>query len=158
MLRLIPILLVLVACETAEREPAPATTPDSAQPAQPAAVTDSAHGPEGPSGAWDEARARGVEFRGLGQEPGWLLEIDRRQIHFAPDYGQTHIYTPVPEPSRDSLGRETYHAVTEAHDLRVTIADSVCFDGMSGFRSPFTVTVMLDQRMYRGCGRDLTSR
>lgn len=106
---------------------------------------------------WEDARLRGVRFRAVGNEPGWHLEIEPgRQIALVTDYGANRIFTPVPTPATDAAaGRTTYHATTEAHDLRVTIDDTPCQDSMSGAQFPSGVTVVLDGRRYVGCGRAL---
>lgn len=108
-------------------------------------------------GPWEDARHRGIEFRAVGQEPGWYLEIDEgKQILFVADYGTREITTPVPSPTTiaGGQGRE-YHAQTEAHDLKVRIVRKPCADVMSGERFPLTVTVTLDGKTYDGCGRRL---
>lgn len=55
----------------------------------------------GPS-PWDDARRRGVEFRAIGQEPGWMLEIDAgKSMYLLADYGEKKVTTPAPPPGRD---------------------------------------------------------
>lgn len=63
---------------------------------------------------WEEAKRRGVDFRAVGDEPGWWLEIERgERIEFVTDYGATRVYTPGPEPRIDPQARGTpYHART----------------------------------------------
>lgn len=108
---------------------------------------------------WAEARRRGVDFRALGQEPGWYLEIDDGvRIHLVADYGEREAETPAPAPRVDSAGALlTYDARTEAHALSVVIhrepEERPCRDGMSGFAFAATVSVRLDTMTYRGCGR-----
>jgi heat shock protein HslJ len=70
---------------------------------------------------WEKAGARGVEFRALGQEPGWTLELDQgRSMEYTGDYGNTKFATPAPEPVVDTATRAvTYSARTEAHTLVV---------------------------------------
>lgn len=107
-----------------------------------------------PSGDQDTSPSTGgaVAFEGLGQEPGWMLDIvPGEHIHFAYDYAQREVFMPVPEPETGD-GRTTYHAVTEEHDLRVVIEDTPCTDVMSGQAFEATVTVTLDGEVYRGCG------
>jgi putative lipoprotein len=106
---------------------------------------------------WENARLRGVEFRAVGNEPGWQLEIaDEREILFVTDYGETRISAPVPAPVVDDAdARTTYHVTTAARDLQVVIEDRPCQDDMSGESFPSAVTVELDGRTHRGCGRRL---
>ncbi len=104
---------------------------------------------------WAEARRRGVDFRAVGQEPGWHLEITHgERIRFVYAYGEREAVTPAPEPTVDNSAR-VYHAETEAHDLTVTITDAPCTDAMSGEAFEQTVTVRLGGRAYHGCGRSL---
>lgn len=100
---------------------------------------------------------RDTDFRAVGQEPGWLLEIRKgREIRLITDYGADTAFTPVPPVRTDSAtGAHTYHAVTEAHDLEVLIRPAACTDAMSGEPYVTTVTVTLDGRAYHGCGGPL---
>ncbi|MGH7467187.1 MAG: MliC family protein [Longimicrobiales bacterium] len=104
---------------------------------------------------WEHARLRGVDFRALGQEPGWLLEIDEgKQIIMIADYGERRVTTPAPSPEFNAAtGKKTYRIRTEAHRLQIVLKNEPCADAMSGERYPTTVVVTLDGREYRGCGR-----
>jgi putative lipoprotein len=124
----------------------------------PTPAIDTSLRPQPASVPWEDARRRGVEFRAIGQEPGWMLEIDReKSIYLLADYGEKKVTMPVPTP-RDSAGTTIYDTRTEAHRLTVRIRPSVCHDSMSGEEMTHTVTVTLDGTEYRGCGRDLTTR
>lgn len=93
-----------------------------------------------------------VDFRGIGQEPGWILQIVRgREMRFSYDYGERTVATPVPTPT-DSAGTQVWHVITEANDLRVVVVPTRCEDVMSGKPFPATVTVTLNGQAYRGCG------
>ena len=105
---------------------------------------------------WAEAKARGIDFRATGNEPGWLLELDADlQIEFVGDYGNYRVITPVPVPDLDSAQRSSYHAVTESHDLLLTIETKPCQDSMSGMQFSQEVRILLDGRAYNGCGKSL---
>jgi uncharacterized membrane protein len=101
-----------------------------------------------------DAEAEAVDFRGVGNEPGWIVEVvEGRHIRFRYDYGERQIITPVPERSADDeSGAVEYRAASDAGDLEVRIASEPCADDMSGFPFPATVTVMLGERTFRGCG------
>lgn len=102
---------------------------------------------------WEHARRSGVDFRAIGQEPGWHLEIrDGDRITFVYDYGQQEAVAPAPAPTRTG-NRTVYRAETQAHDLTVTITDEPCTDAMSGEAFEASVTVELDGETFRGCGR-----
>ncbi len=106
---------------------------------------------------WENAKLRGVDFRGLGNEPGWYVEIDDgERITIVTGYGQTRLHTPAPAPEIDpKTARTTYRVRTAAHDLTITIEGKTCRDTMSGEAFSSTVAVTLDERQYHGCGRAL---
>jgi len=105
---------------------------------------------------WVDARARGALFRGLGQEPGWHVEIHPDRIVMVYQYGQRRVVVPNPGPSADADRRlRRWHATTEAHELTLEVEDRSCTDIMSGDVYPSKVAVVLDGRNYSGCGRDL---
>jgi heat shock protein HslJ/uncharacterized membrane protein/membrane-bound inhibitor of C-type lysozyme len=107
---------------------------------------------------WERARALGVQFRAVGQEPGWVLEIaPDRGIRFIGDYGRTRIAAPVPEPRTRADGTLVYDARSEAHHLVAEIREAACRDAMSGEPFSHTVTVRFDGNSLRGCGRDVTA-
>lgn len=98
-----------------------------------------------------------VDFRAVGNEPGWHLEIEEgERIRFVYAYGEKEAIVPAPAPeANEAAGRTVYRAETEAHALTVTIEDEPCADSMSGEPFEATVTVNFDGETYRGCGRAL---
>ncbi|MFS8543221.1 MAG: hypothetical protein LOD91_05205 [Limnochordales bacterium] len=106
---------------------------------------------------WERARLAGVNFRGIGQEPGWLVEIrDGKRIDLLLDYGDTWLATPVSWPEIAPDGVIIYRAREWSPiPLQVTIRPGLCLDGMSGEPFPASVAVALGQggRTYHGCGR-----
>ncbi len=109
------------------------------------------------AGSWEAARLRGADFRGLGQEPGWLLEIFiDDSIVFLADYATRRIVTPYADPRIEAKGGQmVYSAENDTHALQITIVGDSCRDVMSGFGFPATVRVRLDGKLYEGCGREL---
>jgi putative lipoprotein len=106
-------------------------------------------------GPWEAARLRGVDYRAVGQEPGWTLEIEEGvEIRFETDYGETRATAPAPAPQVDGT-RRTYRARTAAHEIVVQIDRTPCQDIMSGEPFPTTAAVWLDGREHLGCGREL---
>jgi putative lipoprotein len=105
--------------------------------------------------SWQAARLQGVDYRGLGQEPGWLVEVFvGDSIVFLADYGTRRFVGPAPEPKVTAGGRERrYTTRADSHRLEVVFVEDSCTDIMSGFRFPLTVTVILDTTRYEGCGR-----
>jgi putative lipoprotein len=104
---------------------------------------------------WADARRRGVDFRAVGNEPGWHLEIqDGRQLLYVGDYGEQRVSTPDPGVQVAGQSR-SYRARTEAAELSVDILETPCFDTMSGEAFPAAVTATVNGRQLHGCGRDL---
>jgi membrane-bound inhibitor of C-type lysozyme/uncharacterized membrane protein len=106
---------------------------------------------------WEDARRRGVEFRAVGNEPDWYLEIQPgRHVLFVGGNGMQRVL--VPEPGEVTLGStRIYHAITETNDLRVEIVDELCSDTMKGNTFPSQVTVDLNGTTLWGCGRSLSN-
>ncbi len=103
--------------------------------------------------------ARDRDFRAVGQEPGWQLEIRLgSEMRFTYDYGKGSAVTPAARAVLDArTGTRTFHAVSEANDLRVEVVPVGCQDSMSGKPFPATVTVTLNDRSFRGCGESLAA-
>jgi uncharacterized membrane protein len=101
----------------------------------------------------EDARARGVEFRATGNEPGWVLELFGDRIVFAGDYGARRLTTPRPPRQVGSAtGEEVYVAATPTERMTVRIRPRPCVDTMSGQQHGTAVEVELDDKAYRGCG------
>jgi putative lipoprotein len=104
---------------------------------------------------WEVARRRGVDFRAVGQEPGWYLEMTHeQQLLFVAAYGGQRILLPTPEPVLKGE-RETYEVADNAHQLRVEISLQHCTDSMSGEAFDSSVQLTLDGKHYEGCGETL---
>jgi putative lipoprotein len=104
---------------------------------------------------WEDARRRAVDFRAVGNEPGWSLEIKNgQQLLLVGDYGMQRVMLPDPgfQPTAD--GR-VYHAVSGTDDLVIEIVDGQCVDSMSGASFPSQVNVTWNGRMLSGCGMAL---
>ncbi|MFU8765523.1 MAG: MliC family protein [Haliea sp.] len=102
---------------------------------------------------WEDARRRGVDFRATGNEPGWYLEMQRdRQILFVGHYGRQRVFTPWVDARVNGDRGQTYHAITEAHDLHIHILQETCSDTMADSVFSHTVRVRLDGSELQGCG------
>lgn len=102
---------------------------------------------------WHKAKLRGVSFRAIGQEPGWLLEITNgKEILLVTDYGQNQVSLPYVEPVVDQATRRTEFPV-DNHVIE--IRGEPCRDVMSGEEFAVSVTVTLPDRSLQGCGRAL---
>ena len=101
----------------------------------------------------DAARLLGFDFRGLGQEPGWLVDVDvDRQVRWVGDYGVVRFATSVPEVVEETDGTVVWRAAAEGHELSIEVRDEPCRDAMSGQHFTHTVIVTLDGEKLDGCG------
>jgi len=104
---------------------------------------------------WHRAKLRGVAFRAIGQEPGWLLEITNgTEILPVTDYGQnrrTYLYV---EPVVYQQERRTQF-VLESDGVTVEIRGQRCTDVMSGEEFEVSVSIIMTDRRLEGCGRAL---
>jgi len=106
---------------------------------------------------WEKARMRGVDFRAVGNEPGWHMEISYGgRIVIVTDYGRHRQSFPAPaEPLDADAAQSTIHARTADHRLAVVIRNTPCRDSMSGENFESSVQVTLDGNTFDGCGRSL---
>jgi len=109
---------------------------------------------------WIRARERGVTFRAVGQEPGWLLDVydtgdAPARLDLQTNYGEETYAFAAAERSDDEDGRAVYRAASGATSVEVTIEDGLCHDTMSGEEFEAAVTVRVNGATYTGCGRAL---
>ena len=107
---------------------------------------------------WEQAKLSGVDFRAIGNEPSWILEVvNGDTILFADFYDKINKYMfTKPELEVDQSARKTvYKAKNEWHVLTVTIIGTPCHDTMSGELFESRVTVELDDKSFNGCGKAL---
>jgi membrane-bound inhibitor of C-type lysozyme len=101
----------------------------------------------------EDARIRGVLYHGLGNEPGWTLEIGPgNALAWITGYGEErHDYADVRVSGDDATGF-VYTSTDAAGDIKVTVKRAPCQDDMSGepFDHQFTVTA--GGKALRGCG------
>jgi putative lipoprotein len=102
---------------------------------------------------WADAARRGVDFRGLGQEPAWNVEIGRDgKIVLATDYGSNRTEVTHTDPVVEGA-RTSYRSADGS--LTLVVERRACADSMSGEAFDATVTVTLADRVLHGCGRFL---
>lgn len=89
----------------------------------------------------------GVFFHAVGQEPGWTLDIDPREMRFSGPYGQGPISQPTPRAINGFAGE-----IYQTPRLNVNVVHGQCRDGMSGRAYPDKVQVRADNRSFEGCG------
>ena len=103
---------------------------------------------------WHKAKLRGVAFRAIGQEPGWLLEIiNGEEILLVTGYGKNKNSYPFVKPQEDKNARKTVFQIDA--DTSVLIEGKPCSDTMSGESFEVTVTVTQGGKKLKGCGRAL---
>jgi len=95
----------------------------------------------------------GLPFTARGQEPGWSIEIDARQIFLNADFGALQLRMPRTEPqiTADSV---LYRTATDGRSLSVAIQPRVCADVATGMPLPYRVRYDLDGVTRSGCGGD----
>lgn len=101
-----------------------------------------------------EARAAGVDFRAVGYEPGWLLDIGTN-LDLIYDYGARRVVLPASQPDTAAEGATRYSARGDGHSIAVTIQRYPCTDNITGEAKAARVTVVIDGRTLTGCGASL---
>ncbi len=107
---------------------------------------------------WEHAKLNGVDFRAIGNEPGWHLEISAglESIVFVTDYGENRYEFPFVEPTvNNEAGTAVYSVSTGDHEFEILLVGGDCRDTMSGEEFETAVKVILDGKKYYGCGRAL---
>ncbi|HVK52035.1 MAG TPA: YbaY family lipoprotein [Pseudoxanthomonas sp.] len=104
---------------------------------------------------WDSARSRGQAFRGIGNEPGWLVELGAGaspSLHAELDYGERVVdIAQVTGADGQWSGRSS-----DGANVRLSVQRQACQDVMSGESMPATVSLVVNEKTYSGCGRYLT--
>ncbi len=115
-------------------------------------------GTENPS-PWEEARRRGMAFRALGTEPGWVVEVesgDRPAMRATLDYGERTENFATTEPLEGAVG---FRGRRGGLVFELALTRERCSDGMSDIVYPVAVRLVLvepaGRRELRGCGRFL---
>lgn len=105
---------------------------------------------------WETAKLNGVDFRAVGNEPGWFLELGGDLLVLETDYGASRYEFQTPPADVNVEARLTRYQVTESgRKLVLELKGQLCKDTMSGETFPTRVSVTLNGRILRGCGRAL---
>ncbi|HJS35202.1 MAG TPA: YbaY family lipoprotein [Pseudoxanthomonas sp.] len=104
---------------------------------------------------WEQARARGSVFRGIGTEPGWSVEVgagSTPRLSADLDYGERKIDVAQSRKTAEGYVGSTADGLA----VSLTTKKEVCSDGMSDNEYPASATLTVGGKVYRGCGRFLT--
>lgn len=104
---------------------------------------------------WAQTAQRGLSFRGIGTEPGWLVEVGpgaAPALHAELDYGERSIDVPSTEAFASGYRGSTGDGVA----VELQIRNETCSDGMSDQSYPTATTLVVGDRSYQGCGRYLS--
>ncbi|QDP20237.1 META domain-containing protein [Sphingomonas xanthus] len=145
----LPLLaLALTACEPYATDPGypepypqgPTGYPPQQYPPMPGYPPSQGYPPQYPAPAG--------QYRAIGTEPFWDLEIGARDMVFT-DRGNNNyrVSQPTPVPINGVAG-----PIYRTQRLEVNITRGPCSDGMSDRTYPDNVQVYVDGRMFRGCG------
>jgi len=106
---------------------------------------------------WEHAKLNGADFRAVGNEPGWYMEISNKQdILLVTDYGQqTYQFTSAIINSNPQDRTTIYHAHSDGNSVEIAIKGMPCQDSMSGEAFSAAVSVLINNRRYMGCGKAL---
>ena len=105
----------------------------------------------------EAAQLRGGDFRAVGDEPGWSLDIAHGgSILFINNYGEDqHVFT-TPEPViNQQFGTRIYLVQDADHTMTIILRDQQCNDDMSGEPFDTAVTLVFDGKRLKGCGKAL---
>jgi putative lipoprotein len=154
-MRALLFVLALAACSQQTETPAEPAAETPAPAAETAASNDPATN-LARMPAPDGLRAAGVDFRAVGQEPGWIVDIYTRGIiKMVWAYGENYAEFAVEPPNTTQEGATRYEAASDGRALVVTIRRAPCQDAMSGEAYPATVEVVIDGTTLNGCGRSV---
>ena len=99
----------------------------------------------------ERAESRGSTLWGVGQEPGWFIEIgagERPPMHAALDYGQRHLEVEKLEKKAD----DRFEGVAKTGEaVTVRILPKPCADIMSGERFHAGVELTVGEETFQGC-------
>ena len=101
---------------------------------------------------WIKKKKEGAAFFGVGNEPFWNVEIHNNEsvlFHLAEWQLPKNFIPTEPQYFRDSI---IYNATSDSAQLKVTVYNSFCSDGMSDNIYDNAVKVEYKNKIYKGCG------
>ncbi|MGM0603245.1 MAG: MliC family protein [Bacillota bacterium] len=108
--------------------------------------------------SWEIAAKNGVDFRAVGNEPGWYVEIrDDVDVKFVGDYGETEIRARVNDVWVGPAGDDKiYYIDSPIVKFQVILIKKQYIDSMNGEKLPYQVRIIFPDESYIGGGRLLT--
>jgi len=105
------------------------------------------------SASLQDARARGINFRAVGQDPAWVVEMKLDDhITAVLDYGATPLLLPTPKGQTNADGAQVYDTSTDTDHLVLTIRTRPCIDAKSGESHSSAVELVVNDKPLQGCG------
>ena len=104
-----------------------------------------------------DSRARGVRYRGTGNEPGWFAEVGPgSRLLWVTRYGaERHEFDSSEALTGNEPTVEVFRAGRDSNSLSVTVSHEPCADDMSGEAFDYHMVVESGGRTYRGCATAL---
>lgn len=102
---------------------------------------------------WEDARARGVVLRAIGQEPGWWAEIGAGEaypLHAELDYGERKIDIARSHGISSTPGFGAQ--MEDGTNVILRTKQEACSDAMSGERFETSAELTVGDKTYKGCG------
>lgn len=96
------------------------------------------------------ARAHAAALTALGNEPGWRIDLSDTALTFRGMDGETFTIAPAPQ-AVTANGVDTFAATVAGKPFKLTLADTLCADTMTGMPFPRTATVEIGGRKLSGC-------
>jgi membrane-bound inhibitor of C-type lysozyme len=106
----------------------------------------------------EDARVRGVVYRALGNEPGWILEVGPGAgIVFETNFGsESHAFNAAHESAGADGASRTYTAGSGDQAIKATVRRERCVDD-AGVEFDHSATIELAGQTLRGCGTKLSA-
>ena len=105
----------------------------------------------------EDARVRGVVYRALGNEPGWVLEVGpARRLSWTTNFGQDHFDFDKAQAATAPDGATVYTAQQGDVSIKATIKAERCLDD-GEVEFDHVVTVESGGQTLRGCGTRLNA-
>ncbi len=96
------------------------------------------------------------EFRAVGNEPGWRVDLGREKLELTADYGATRLSMPPPDPRADHGGWR-FSGQRDGVSVALWVRESLCRDSMTGMPYPMEAELVLDGTPLPGCAGEPAS-